>query len=91
MFSDSLSEPRNLVTHDTWEQPCFGYTEEDSSDQKTFKTLNETHSNHDDTPSDHDDGQPHRWSFTISLLTETTVGVYGVCVCGGMLLTSRLS
>ena len=51
--------PLGEVELHTGEETGFGDTEEKTGDEETVEVFDETHSDHHDTPCNHDGGDPH--------------------------------
>ena len=58
--------PLGEVERYTGEETGLGDTQEETGDEETFKVFHETHTGHDDTPADHDGGDPQRGSGGVS-------------------------
>lgn len=58
---------REEVKHERedWTRTGLGDSQKDTGDEEAFKALDESHSDHDTTPGQHDDGEPHRRSIGI--------------------------
>lgn len=51
--------PLRKEVRDTGEEAGLGNTEEDTGNEETLEVLDETHTSHNATPGDHDNGKPH--------------------------------
>ena len=51
--------PLSKVERDTGKETSFGDTEEKTGDEESVEVLDETHSDHDNTPCNHDGRNPH--------------------------------
>lgn len=47
---------------DTREETTFSDTKEDAAGQKALEVVYQAHTSHDETPAEHDEGQPDTWA-----------------------------
>jgi hypothetical protein len=64
---------------DTGEQSRFSDSQEDSGHEQTFEVFDEAHADHDNAPSQHDDGQPHGGSRGENRVTQSEMHFFGFC------------